>query len=261
MRASRRWLLAGPPGVLAVLGALALTGCGKHDLRSSVTVTQPLRHTVIAQRRPTDARVALARPLTPSVAAAFAKAVQLVPVDVAGSRPQSRGERSAREEQEAASCGSAETELGDAHSPDLVRGPGLERESISSSVVVLASEAMVRRELAYVNSHAGIACYGRILRHIIEREQSERVRLGAVRLARLQVFAPGAQVSTGISIVAQLSLSGSALSVPLFIDELSFGYGPAEIQLYATSFVQPVPAKVDEQLLTLLWQRAQLHPL
>lgn len=253
----RRLLLTG------LLAACVCSGCGKHDLTSSGALAPPERphHTVTAQRHPTDAPVGLPRPLTPAVARAFAKAVELVPADVTGSAPQARAGHSPRAEAQAAKCGSVETELGGAHSPELVRGPGLERESISSSVVVLASASMVGRELTYLYSRAGIECYGRALRNIINAEHSGRVSLDDVRVARLQVLAPAAQASTGIRITARLHLPGSGLAVALFVDELSFGYGPAEVQLYTTSFVQPVPVKVEQQLLTLLRERARQHPL
>lgn len=56
-----------------------------------------------------------------------------------------------------------------------------------------------------------------------------------------------------------MGLKGSV--VRLFIDALSFGYGPAEIGLYATSFVQPEPLRTEQELLTLLRERAELQRL
>jgi hypothetical protein len=247
----------------AFAAAVCVSGCGKHDLARPSAAAVVAHHRVIrAQRRPTDAAVALPLPLTPAVAAAFAKAVELVPVDITGSQPAPRASASPRSEREAASCvGATRATVGGGRSPELVRGPGLERESISSSVAVLASAALVRTDLAYADSRAGLTCYGRVLRHSFAREQSGHVRLSGVRLSRLELSAPAAETSTGVRITARLQLAGSPLSVPLFVDSLSFGYGPAEIDLFTTSFVQPVGVRIEQQLLTLLWERAQRQRL
>ncbi len=47
----------------------------------------------------------------------------------------------------------------------------------------------------------------------------------------------------------------------LFVDAITLPYGPAEIDLFGTSFVQPVPVRTEEELLTLLHQRALAQKL
>jgi hypothetical protein len=242
---------------------LALAGgCGKSDLRSSASSARRGPFVIAPQRRPTDREVPLALPLTAARAASFASAVELVPVDIAGASPQRREGASPGEEREAAQCGgTARPELGAGRSPQLVRGVGLARETMSSSVEVLASAAAVRGDLDYADSRAGIECYGKVLRNTLVRDQDERVHVQSVTLARLSLPAPSGQTSTGIRIEAHVGVSGTGVAIPVYLDALSFGYGPAEIDLFATSFVQPEPVKIEQQLLTLLWQRARLHQL
>jgi hypothetical protein len=194
--------------------------------------------------------------------AAFVAAVKLVAADVPGARPQPSSKTPHNEEREASRCGGAARvqTLQKGRSPDLRRGAGLDREGLSSSVEVLASPDAVRRVLAFSQSKAGIACFSRVLRRTLGSEQAG-VRIAGVRLAKLSVGAPGGQTAGGVRIAASVEVGGAHVAVPLYLDALSFGYGPAEIDLFGTSFVQPVPERTEQQLLTLLRERARLHPL
>ncbi|HEV2923916.1 MAG TPA: hypothetical protein VGW98_07775 [Solirubrobacteraceae bacterium] len=51
------------------------------------------------------------------------------------------------------------------------------------------------------------------------------------------------------------------VTMPAYVDVLGFAWGPAEIALIATSLTQPVPASVENQLLSTLVARARSHTL
>lgn len=254
------------------LSTLALTvcGCGKSNLKAGTRAARlpgpglalGTHGNVHTKRAPLDVAVPVTLPLTRARAESFAGAVELSRADIVGSSVNQRSRTPEEEEREASSCGGSDPHaLGGGRSPELVRGPGLDRESISSSVEVLSSAASVRSDLKYAYSRTGITCYARVLRRTLTEDRHEDVRLAGITLSRLDVAAPTGQSSTGVRIVARLSLSGDRLSVPLYVDALAFGYGPAEIDLYATSFVQPEPLRIEQQLLTLMWERARRQRL
>jgi hypothetical protein len=237
-----------------VLLALALGGCGKSDLPApGEIVSVPVHHAAAAS---SDAPVRVPLPLDAALALKFADAVNLKLSDVIGASVEPRSSNPADEE-EAGKCGAGgSAPLGGGRSPKLDRGKGLEHETISSSVVVLSSERAARADFSYASSKAGLQCYGSVLRKNLRDQAGAGVQVGHVRLSRMQLQGPRTSPSTGIRITASVSSNTSSLSVPLFIDAVGFIYGPVEIELYATSFVQPEPQRTELQLLTLLEQRA-----
>ena len=56
-------------------------------------------------------------------------------------------------------------------------------------------------------------------------------------------------------------MPGAGVVVRLFVDALTLPYGPAEIDLFGTSFVQPVAARTEQELLALLHERALAQQL
>lgn len=259
-----------PRGTAAALAALALTacGCGKSNLvrTSASPPAAPVAGTSRQSGAPSGgtpgsggtgpARVPLPLPLTSARAQAFARRVELVPVDLPGAAVTSEEHSSPQAEQEAARCGSAATVLGSGRSPKLHRGAGPAQEDVSSSVEVLASAKMVQSNLAYLRSRAGLACYEKVLRNDLRREESGGLRVTALRIARLQVGQ-----GEGMRVQATVSLTTGGGALRVFIDSLAFAYGPAEVDLYATSFIQPEPVRTEQELLGLLRERAALQRL
>ncbi len=260
---------------VALVATGALCGCGKANL-----VRGPAREAAArsaggagaargraetptpgpAPRRPPEA-VPVPLPLTPARADAFAAAVSLAPADVPGASVSKRTSTPRSEEQEAAGCGArGAVAVGGGRSPNLQRGRGLDRESISSGVDVLTGAAAVQSDLAYAASSAGLACYAKVLGRSLRREESADARLLGVHVGHLGLDV-GAGRASGIRITARVGIPGSGVQVRLFVDALSLAYGPAELDLYTTSFVQPVAATTQRELLTLLRERARLHEL
>jgi hypothetical protein len=250
---------ASRPAVLVLLG-LTLGACGKSDLdEQGQVLSPPVTHSSAPSAQPGAVRVPLA--LSASRATRFANAVNLELADVIGASVEPRSSNP-EEEKEAGKCGSGDSvPVGGGRSPKLDRGAGLEHEMISSSVVVMPDEHAARADFSYASSKAGLQCYANVLGKSLTNQAGAGVRVGRVRLRRMQLQGPEATPSTGIRISARVSAAAGGLSVPLYIDAVGFIYGPAEIEIYATSFVQPEPQHTEQQLLTLLDQRARLHRL
>jgi hypothetical protein len=238
-----------------VLLVPAIGGCGKGNLPAPAQIAAaPAHRSPLVPR--SDAPVRIPLQLDATLARKFANAVNLRLADVIGANVQPRS-TDPEQEHEAGKCGAgASVPLGGARAPKLDRGAGLEHETISSSVVVLSSERAARADFSYASSKAGIKCYGNVLSKSLQGQAGTSVQVGHVRLSRMQLQGPRASPSSGIRITARVSSSSGGLSVPLFIDAVGFIYGPAEIELYATSFVQPEPQRTELQLLTLLERRA-----
>lgn len=244
------------------LAAVSLaSACGKSDLRRPVPRVAERRHPAAAPPAATSP-VKVPLPLTAARAASFSAAVSLTLSDVPGASIEQRSKTPRAREKEASRCGGRATStVGGGQSPSLLRGRGLDRETLSSSVEVLSSARVVQSDLAYANSRAGLACYARVLGRSLAGEEHGRVRLLGVRVSRIHRAAAGAQAGSGVRIAARVGIAGSGVVVSLYVDALAFAYGPAEIDLYGTSFVQPVPGRTEQELLTLLRERARLHPL
>jgi hypothetical protein len=267
----RRALLAGA----VLLTAVVIAGCGKSNLRHARVVTDAggttrervsppkLRHRARLQPRSVgDTSVALPLALSAATAAEFARAVELTGADIPGGSPAAASQTPRGEEREAAKCGGPGARaIGGGRSAEYARGHGLDREQFSSSVQVLSSEAGVHRDLKYAQSRAGLRCYSTVVGRNVESEVQEHVRLLRVSVTAITVDVPGRQRASGIRIAARVGVPQSHLAVSLYSDALSLPYGPAELDLYATSFVQPAPVRTEQELLTLMRARARLSRL
>jgi hypothetical protein len=263
---------------LVVLAALAAAGCGKSDLASTSSSSTPVATVAKAPANPSapgtkppSARapkvpgsppVAVPLALTAARAAAFARAVELTSADVPGAHEAPASKVPSAREREAARCGGQATPtLGGARSAELQRGRGLERETISSSVSVLHDAHGVERDLAYAATTAGLKCYYGVLTRSLQSEADPNIKLLGVKVEPLQVSVAGAGRAEGIRVLARVGVPGANAVVGLFVDAVTLPYGPAEIDLFGTSFVQPVPARTEQELLALLHRRALAQKL
>jgi hypothetical protein len=265
------------PVLASLAAAIVLCGCGKANYvgktaASAAPVPAPgaARPAAPGAHSPPGAAtaplpglgVALPLALTPALATRFARAVSLTRADLPGSSVAVRTKSSPAEQREEAKCGgrSART-IGGGRSENFQRGAGLDRENISSAVDVLSNAAAVRGDLAYAASHGGLACYAKVLGHSLRSESDSHIRLLGLHVGHLALDIGPLERATGIRIAARVGITGTRLTVSLFVDALSMPYGPAELDLYSTSFAQPVPQRTQRELLTLLRERAQLQKL
>lgn len=172
------------PALALAIGILA-TGCGKSNLVTSSgqgAASRPEALRPPPAPQPETAGVSTLTPvviplkLTPARAGAFARAVNLVPLDIPGSHtaPRSPSLQSRREEADGECDRTAILPVGGGRSSKLERGSELETESVSSSVIVMSSPQAARADLAYADSHAGLACYTRLLRRKLGKNRPVR---------------------------------------------------------------------------------------
>jgi hypothetical protein len=215
-----------------------------------------------APKVPGSSAVPVPLPLTAARAAAFAHAVQLTTSDVPGAHEAPASKTPSAREREAAQCGGhAAPTIGSGHSRELQRGQGLERETISSSVEILRDAHSVEKNLSGSKSTGGLRCYERVLARSLQSEADPNIKLLGVSVAPLQVSVAGAGRAQGLRILARVGVPGAGAVVRLFVDAVTLPYGPAEIDLFGTSFVQPVAERTEQELLTLLHQRALAQKL
>jgi hypothetical protein len=242
-------------------------GCGKANLHHANSQAERPNHRAArghASPAPPAERVPVPLAITRARASRFARAVTLTAADLPGSSVTPARGASVAREREAAKCGGHPTlAIGGGQSPEFLRGQGLDHESLSSSVEVLANPQSVHSDLGYTASHAGLTCYAKVLSRSLQEghDADSHIRLLGVHLRKLQVtLAPG-RTAVGVRITARVGLVGSRLAVALYVDALSLPYGPAELDLYTTSFIQPVPLRTQQELLSLMRARALLHRL
>jgi hypothetical protein len=262
-RSSARALLV----LIALCGSCAaLAACGAGQ--SAPSVNAGPAGTTAPGSKPIGAGAAAGSKRRPSraQALAFARAVNLSAGDLpeASIAPKEKHTDSARERREYRAC---EKNLKHGHklavasSPKLKRGHELEVEQISSSVTVLSDERTISEEVAELKRPGLLECEA----HALTRNFSERAirdaRWGRFKVSNLAVRLPGAAETIGIRIAASLDLTYSEVSVPIYVDLLGFGTGPAEIGLTTTSVTQPMPAATEQELLALLLARAKSDPL
>jgi hypothetical protein len=246
----------GAPGASGGPGASGVPGesGGAGESSAPGTSTSPPART---PKVPGSPPVSVPLALTAARAVAFAHAVRLTSADVPGAQELPPSKTPAAREREAARCGGQATPtVGGGRSADLQRGHGLERETISSSVTVLDNAHSVERDLAYAATTAGLKCYRDVLTRSLKAEADPNIKLLGVAVAPLRVSIAGAGRAEGIRIVARVGVPGPGVVLRLFVDAITLPYGPAELDLFGTSFVQPVPERTEEELLTLLHQRA-----
>jgi hypothetical protein len=251
-----------PRGVLPLLAATgAMLGCGKTDLvvkppqssPRSASSAEPIQS--IKRKTPKEEPAP-----SPARARAFAEAVLLRLDDVTGAKVE-KAESAHKSSSEARECaGSASRAIGGLESSRYVRGKGLAREVISSGVAVLESHEAAVKDILAVTSKTGIACYARVVRNSLGSGE-DALELRGLSVTRLALPLRNRVSSVGIRVAASVTTAKTSVAIPIYIDALVFTYKQAEIELYASSYVQPEPRRTEQELLELMEARARLQPL
>ncbi|HEY4895663.1 MAG TPA: hypothetical protein VII01_06205 [Solirubrobacteraceae bacterium] len=249
----------------ALVGLAAATaGCGKADYHASDTGATSTTAAAVAGSGPAHGHPHASGPVSVAREAAFERAVNLVAVDIPGATVSPRPRHPESEDAEARRCGGAVSTAGatQEESPNFTRGKALTREAISSRVTVLASAQLARESVAVVARPSWLACYEGVLRRHFTGGGSSGVRVNSIKVTRVPVSLPGITKVFGIRILAEVSsLRSRRLTVKLYLDAFGFALGRAEINMDATSYVQPEATRTEQDLLRLMNQRAGLHPL
>jgi hypothetical protein len=261
------------PGFAAasLVATVALAGCGKSSLRAPSDgsdskpvvghVAAPAQHA--PRVRDSEADV----PSLPDTAAnrrrarSFVQGVAIVRADVPGASaaPPEGEQHSETNEKCFGVTAKAQPVLARGNSQRLVRGRDLTRETLSSAVTVEQSSREASEAVRFVLSSQGRACYAQILQRQLGSEHSSGVQVGELKLKLLPT--PLARASFGLRISATIRTRDGGLALHIYSDLLGFAIGQSEVTLQTTSVIEPVATKTEQELLTVLLERAQARPL
>jgi hypothetical protein len=198
-------------------------------------------------------------------ALAFARAVNLTAADVPEGRVSKKERGSASgDRRESEHCVGAllnQHKLADVGSPRFLRGHELETEWIGSDVTVATSVGVADHLLATLQRPDVRHCLAHVWTLGLGRTAIRDAYWGPVAVYALPVQAPGSNGNIGLRIAMTVKFPANDVTLPAYVDVLGFAWGPAEIALIATSLTQPVPAGVENQLLSTLVARARSHTL
>jgi hypothetical protein len=199
--------------------------------------------------------------MTQAQALAYGRAVNLTPADVPGtvaSPPKKKRARD-REDQELARCADAPHvhEIAEVKSPSLTRGSGVTLETFSSTVTVSSNARLAFKEFAAARSAKVRACMTRVLR-MDGLGSAGRGQLSRhVTLALLPIHILAATEGIGLRFYMTISPPRTGQTIPIYTDEIVLVVGQAEIGLEASSVLEPVAPRTEEQLVSLLLERAR----
>jgi hypothetical protein len=252
---------------LALLLSGALLGaCGRSNPTavSTVTVREATSgsHTGTQTAPPAGGGGSAAK----TQALAFARAVNLTLADVSGFKPSTEhhGETGTekRRQRELQSCTGTGLQAGDSiaqeSSPDFKLERGILDLSVNSEVSVARTPALAAKELATIRSGHFRACLTKYLNLLFGEQDRPGTSVGPISIVQGTPPAPGASGSFGWRITATITARG--VKLPFFQDMLGFVYGSAEVSLVSSGALRPFPAAVEQQLFSLLLERAKARP-
>lgn len=251
--------------VLLASGGL-LTGCGSGGHATSTAARTS--STTAAKTAPSGSasRSSAASSAARTQAAAFARAVNLRASDVPGFHRSSSHEQHAagekRAEQELLRCAGsvgAGKALVESGSGDFQHQASIVSLSVSSEVSVARTPTLADKELAAFRSGGLPKCLSHYFSKLLSGQEYHGAKVGAVSTKQGSPPAAGTTGSFGLRFTATVTLH--RIPIPLYIDILGFVKGSAEVSLFATGIPEPVPAKIEEHLFSLLLARAKTHRL
>jgi len=161
----------------------------------------------------------------------------------------------------------------DRHSATLGWNLPGEFQRIYSAVEVLPTAALTVRHNAANRSSRALTCAARFLPSILEKVNTGRVEFRRATVSRAPDPSPGIEGAyefriAAIAIIRPTASVEAADYLPQRVKRIRFymnffGFidGPAEINLTALSAPRPVPKKLEDRLLVLLYSRATTHRL
>jgi predicted small lipoprotein YifL len=255
--------------LLATGGPLA--GCGKGG---PVTVTTPAHSATKATTPATHPGGAPTAPQTGATptkakaqAQAFARAVNLQAADVPGfhvsaehqHEPETSAEKRLKPELRRCFASAGETKaLVESSSGKFERSAGIASQSVNSEVTI-GPASLTAKELGAIRGGHLPACLSHYFELLLKSQNLHGASVGPVSSKEGSPPARGMTGSFGLRFTATIALRG--VHVPFYVDILGFADGPAEVTLSTFGLPQPFPATLEEQLFSLLLERARAHKL
>jgi hypothetical protein len=208
--------------------------------------------------------------ITKAQATAYAHAVNLQAADLPGmsvASPESQALPPKQVDREANRCiGNVNPDLSVVriHSGTFTGAAEAEHEQIRSAVEVMPTETLAARNDAANRSQRALSCTARFAPRLLGKASTGRVHYGPLKVSRLPNPLPGIRGSFGIRIAITILGVPAAIEPTqphLYVDVLGFLSGPAEVNLTATAFPEPVSEETEIRLLSLLHSRAEANKL
>ena len=130
-----------------------------------------------------------------------------------------------------------------------------------SRVSVWPTQSLAARNYASYDSPRGRACFLRFLEASREQLNKHGSKHGPPAVATVSIALPGIRQSFLRTDAVPLLRRDGRVLTHIYHDVFTFISGPAEVELEATGFSQPVPAATDERLLARLLSRAKQNKL
>ena len=199
----------------------------------------------------------------PSRAAASlaAGAINLTSTDMPGfmSTPPAAG--TSKVDQELASCAGTSgpsSNIVDVKSPTFSRGTGLQTEGAASAVTVKRSPAIVRRDLAALQSTTARDCLAKFIPAAVGQSATS-LRFGPPRIESLTPSGPGADGTFGYRIGLTATVAGQRFKVSF--NFLGAAVGRIELTFNDFWIGKPFDLATEQRLFALLVTRARAHRL
>ena len=240
---------------LVIAGSL-VSGCGGSSGASAANATA---HTTAT--------------ITKAQAIAYARAVNLRAADVPemssglGEREIMQTDSEKRSSVELARCyGGVDRarRIAWIRSPEFDAGRARQSQFLESRVEVWPTPGLAARNIAAEFSSRGQACFRSFLETLHRRLNKQRAghgfEFGPLRV--VTVPAPLRGVSRSfLYTIAETRLRAGRVRLHIYHDTIAFISGPAEIEVEATGFSQPIPSATQQRLLLLVLSRAKANKL
>jgi hypothetical protein len=226
--------------MVGVALALAVAGCGEGT-------------------PPPQAQGEVAGPVTKPRVATFAREVQLRATDFPEATflpPENNDEDDGFEDQ-FGECVGADLDpptIGPFVTPGFYYAERDERAVFASQIEAAATPYEAKAVVRLLRSERGLSCFQRLAPHSIEASASDDVEIHDVSVSRLSMPLPSTPDAFGFRIDTTEVKGEQERRV--FIDELGFVVGPAQVTLVAAGTPTPVNQNVEANLMLSLYVRA-----
>jgi hypothetical protein len=248
--------------LMLVLPGGLLSACGK----GSETASTSHSHSTASSGETTGATGSTGGASSASAAhrqaLAFAQAVNLTAADLPGFTASSKQERETAQEkrlqQQMLGCagpgGSSQS-----FAAGSSKGFELKHEildlGVSSEVSVAATAAGAKSELAAIRGARVRGCFKRYLGELFKGRKFGGASVSGVSIVSGTPPAPGTSGGFGWRVTVPVELHN--IQVPFYLDILGFVDRTARVTLFSSGAIRPFPAAVQQQLFSLLINRAK----
>ena len=198
--------------------------------------------------------------ITSTEAAAVAAAVNLKAADVPGYNgfPHTNTPQRQQTRDQVAQCAGAtrpSSAVADMYSPDFVGGSVPQIRVVGSDVRAIPTAGMVRTDLVANKGPKAQQCFSQFASSLVSQSVGPSVHIISLATQDLSASAPGTEGAFGYRFVVNATLQGKPLTVD--IDILGFPQGNYEVELDAFAIGQAFPSATEQQLFSLLVNRAK----